>query len=389
MSGRPEPRGPLATYFPAIAVAWLVVATVLFHTSPLDNNGDWTRLDIWLQLPEIITSWFDTTSVEEAEATGGVPSGLRYLPQRFVIFASTIFIWSPAFIFGTSLVDLLFYARRKPMPEGFKEDLSPRLPLGFAVGIGLYATAVMATACVSITGRIWIPVMSAAAAIGLTAYRFYKLPTSQKSWHFATSTGGAMAVFVMLALAGANLPSSDFDVREYHLGGPSEFLERGRVGFLTHNVYTSFPFLTEMLSFEAMKEGVTDLFTPAKEDRPATAKVVLCLFGLATAVCCHKIGTAIAGRAVGSLAALTYITAPWTHRLSTIAYVEGALNFFTAVTALCVVTSASSPMSTSPRRRFGMSLITGLTAGSAAACKYPGLIQVTIPAAVAIAVIQW
>jgi hypothetical protein len=54
--------------------------------------------------------------------------------------------------------------------------------------------------------------------------------------------------FLLLMLFGAMTPSIDFDVKEYHLQGPKEFFQAGRIGFLEHNVYTSFPFLTEMLS---------------------------------------------------------------------------------------------------------------------------------------------
>jgi len=38
-----------------------------------------------------------------------------------------------------------------------------------------------------------------------------------------------------------------YDVLEYHLGGPKEYLETGRIEYLPHNVYTSFPFNVEML----------------------------------------------------------------------------------------------------------------------------------------------
>ena len=53
-------------------------------------------------------------------------------------------------------------------------------------------------------------------------------------------------------LLGGVSPSTDFDVKEYHFEGPKEFFLAGRMQFLPHNVYTSFPFLTEMLTLLGM-----------------------------------------------------------------------------------------------------------------------------------------
>ncbi len=62
----------------------------------------------------------------------------------------------------------------------------------------------------------------------------------------------AVVPFIVLAALAAMLPPFDFDVKEYHLGGPKEWFLDGRVHFLPHNVYTSFPALTEMLSLSTM-----------------------------------------------------------------------------------------------------------------------------------------
>ena len=58
--------------------------------------------------------------------------------------------------------------------------------------------------------------------------------------------------FTIYLLSGAISPPTDFDVREYHLQGPKEWFQQGQITFLPHNVYTSFPFLTEMLSLTGM-----------------------------------------------------------------------------------------------------------------------------------------
>ena len=43
-----------------------------------------------------------------------------------------------------------------------------------------------------------------------------------------------------------------YDVLEYHLGGPKEFFDAGRISFLRHNVYSNFPFNAEMLYLVSM-----------------------------------------------------------------------------------------------------------------------------------------
>ena len=52
---------------------------------------------------------------------------------------------------------------------------------------------------------------------------------------------------------GAMLPTIDFDALEYHLQGPKEYFQAGRIAFLPHNVYTSMPFGVEMLHLLGME----------------------------------------------------------------------------------------------------------------------------------------
>src|SRR5262249_47502340 len=58
--------------------------------------------------------------------------------------------------------------------------------------------------------------------------------------------------FLLAMLLASILPSTDFDVNEYHFQGPKEYFQAGCVKFLEHNVYTSFPFATEMLTLLSM-----------------------------------------------------------------------------------------------------------------------------------------
>ena len=70
------------------------------------------------------------------------------------------------------------------------------------------------------------------------------------------SGGGQGAVFgpfVVAMILAAMLPSIDFDVLEYHLEGPKEYFQSGRISYLPHNVYTNMPFNVEMLHLLAME----------------------------------------------------------------------------------------------------------------------------------------
>ena len=58
--------------------------------------------------------------------------------------------------------------------------------------------------------------------------------------------------FLLLMSLAAMLPTIEFDAIEYHLQGPKEYFQAGRIMFLPHNVYTSMPFNVEMLHLLGM-----------------------------------------------------------------------------------------------------------------------------------------
>lgn len=181
-----------------------------------------------------------------------------------------------------------------------------------------------------------------------------------------------MAPFALCMLLGSALPPVDFDVREYHLQGPKEFYLQGQVRWLPHNVYTSFPFLTEMLSLLSMIVA-NDWYTGAL----AGQSVLMC-FGPLTSLAVFALAHRYAGSRAAWLAALVHVSIPWTYRISTIAYAEGGLTFFLTATVLAV---RLHQLQSWPDRRRGLVFI-GVLAGSAMACKYTGLVLVVIPAVI-------
>ena len=135
--------------------------------------------------------------------------------------------------------------------------------------------------------------------------------------------GLLIAPFLVIMFLGAMLPAIDFDVLEYHLQGPKEYYQAGRIAFLPHNVYTSMPFGVEMLHLLGM-EVLGDWWWGG-----LVGQLLVALYAPAAAV----LIAAAAGRRqprAGWLAAVIYLSTPWIYRLAVIAYVEGPLCFYHA-----------------------------------------------------------
>ena len=228
-----------------------------------------------------------------------------------------------------------------------------------------------------------------------------------------------MLPFLLCYVGGGFLPEVDFDVKEYHFGGPKEWFLAGKISFLPHNVYTSFPFLTEMLTLLGMVL-YGDWYWGA-----LAGKGVLMTFGPLTAL-----GLFVAGRRwfsaqTGIWAALIHLSTPWIYRISIIAYAEGGLTCYLFATLLAVLlfnehlfgqrftregeapaeplglatvgrlsgSAGASPshLGTPPDYEVSQNgrswvILAGFLAGSAMACKYPGVVSVVIPLGLALLV---
>ena len=166
----------------------------------------------------------------------------------------------------------------------------------------------------------------------------------------------------------------DFDVREYHLQGPKEWFSQGQITFLPHNVYTSFPFLTEMLSLTGM------IFIGDWWRGALVGQIVLATFQVLSALSVFSIARRWFCTDVAWLAVLIYLTTPWTLRISLIAYAEGSLAFYLISSTMCALL-----VPLVPGRGISIAVIAGLLAGNAMASKYTGLISVILPTAAVIA----
>jgi hypothetical protein len=200
---------------------------------------------------------------------------------------------------------------------------------------------------------------------------------------------GLAVVFAVILILGALLPPTDFDVREYHLQAPKEFFQLGRIVPLPHNVYANMPLGTEMLSLLAMV-AAGDWWRGA-----LAGKTLIAAMTLLTALGLWAAATRFFSRSAAVAAVVIYLSIPWIAHVSVSGLVEGAsaCYLFLAVFAAILskqasILSKSSPISgkrpADRRRALPLAVLAGYLAGAAAACKYPALLFVVLPLALAI-----
>jgi hypothetical protein len=176
--------------------------------------------------------------------------------------------------------------------------------------------------------------------------------------------------FLVLMALGAMLPTIDFDAIEYHLQGPKEYYQAGRITFLPHNVYTSMPFNVEMLHLLGM-EVLDDWWWGA-----LVGQLLIAAHAPMAAVMIARAATRAGSPRAGWFAAVVYLTTPWVYRLGVLPYVEGPLGYYHAA----LVWAAARAWTESDRLfRRSFWAAGGLLAGGAMACKYPALISAVIP----------
>lgn len=380
------------------ALGWIMLATVFFYVSGLSNNGSVSRMDYWSLVP------FQLMDLVDPEFPSRLPHGWAYMGERiwFTLLAGFVVAGSAGWGWLAMLVSTRFFTGSRSSSEEPPTTLEQvGTELFFAVSIGLAITSTE-TLLVGLAGGLsstlvaaWLLPGCVLAFVGLKSGKWTlgrslgqsirEAWESRNGWTLAAWAG--VMLFLWTFWLGGLSPTTDFDVKEYHLGGPKEYFLTGRIEFLPHNVYTSFPFLTEMLSLAAMTL-VGDWLTGSY-----VATATLSVFGPLTALglwsLCQRWYPPAA-----NWAALIWITVPWTYRLSTIAYVEEAFSCYLLAAFFAVLRAISySPVSDPSRisqpitSRWSLPLdgtsgwwwLAGLSAGAAFGCKYPALLFVVAP----------
>jgi len=374
----PRPRG--AGLLAPFAAVWFIGFTLYFFSQGLPNANA-RRVDLWQESPWLI---LDSILPPLPEPGQVVPnsSGFRFLGQRFDQAA-----WAALVLIGAWHLGSLGL---RAVLRGRSDSLPPSTGLHFALSglVGLSAWSLIVLGC-GLSGLLcrWIFGATLVAFVAAEQWIEHRRPRRQK---ILTTANGlsllgdrprlailclvVMAPFVLATALGSLLPSTDFDVKAYHLVGPKEWFQAGRITFLDNNVYTSFPFLTEMLLLSTMVLS-GDWWTGG-----IAGQLVLASFGLYAAIVVFQLASRF-NRTAGWLAALIYVTTPWAVRISIIAYVEGALAAYLAAALAAFLWSRDGD-----EGRARWTVICGFLAGSAASCKYPGVISALIPFGLAVVV---
>jgi hypothetical protein len=179
--------------------------------------------------------------------------------------------------------------------------------------------------------------------------------------------------FLLVMALGAMLPTVDYDAIEYHLQGPKEYYQAGRIAFLPHNVYTNMPFGVEMLHLLGM-EVLDDWWWGA-----LVGQLLVAGFAPASAAFLALTAGRWGSPRAAWFAAMIYLTTPWIYRLAELPYVEGPLCAYHAALIWALGRAWTCPSPEERRLHVRLWGVVGLLAGGAMACKYPALVSAVLP----------
>ncbi len=189
----------------------------------------------------------------------------------------------------------------------------------------------------------------------------------------------ALAVFYVLSCL---LPAWEFDVLEYHLQAPKEFLQVGHIGFVPHNIYSNMPLATEMhaLAIMLLIGGDTGWWWGGMVGKLVTGSHTLLAAMLVLGFTSRQFGSFI-----GWASASLLLATPACLHASSCGLVDMALGAY-VVAAIWGSRLLSTPGSEHTVPLASRALLVFLLAGTAAACKYTGLVCGLIPVFVLVAI---
>jgi hypothetical protein len=347
-----------------LELSWL--AWFLIEPLPnVNNTGLPTDVAVrrgWLvlkALPQVVPG----TTFRESLLGNGIEelSHVENLPQRVPILLAALLIAAAAIGLG----DLVLRLLRLETGIAFHE----RVVVDFGLGAGFLGVLALMVGRMGWLDPWFVRVgLAVLAGAGLLTSRLWQAPRPKldSSWWWKALLFFPFVVTMILA---SMLPSIDFDVLEYHLAGPKEYFQAGRISYLPHNVYTNMPFNVEMLHLLAM-EVMGDWWWGG-----LSGQLLVALFAPAAAILIGGAAGRLASPRAGWIAALVYLSTPWIYRLAAIAYVEGPLCFYHAA-LIWVLVEGRGVIGAQLMR--GWALL-GLLAGCAMGCKYTGFVSAVIP----------
>jgi len=253
------------------------------------------------------------------------------------------------------------------------------------IGLGAVALAVLGLGVLGLMGFAFIILLMAllglfaGEAVGqlvIVSDRVREFIERRTIFHSGVTL--ALLLVITLNVVRCFVPPLDYDVLEYHLGAPAQYLREGRVAFLPDNVYAAFPSNVEMLFLFALGLKGSAASEISLIQGAALAGLINVAFGLLASLAAGSIAKRVsASPLAGFLAAALVFVFPWTSYLSIRHYVEPGMIFF----ALLAVSAFIDYLSAGDRRQV---LLAGVFAGLSAGCKYPVVLFLVVPMAAAI-----
>ncbi len=174
--------------------------------------------------------------------------GSGFLFNMLSAFAGILVVCAAAAL-GLRLLDLPFLA----LSAGRFASPLERLVLATSLGLGILSLAVFFAGTSGLLNPwLWwsLIVFLLAQGLGLLRSLVRDLASAPAPLHPVAL--GAVVVIAIWCLSHMPLvwsPPLEYDVLEYHLAAPAQFLRDGRVSFLNENIYAAFPENGEMLYF--------------------------------------------------------------------------------------------------------------------------------------------
>ena len=243
-----------------------------------------------------------------------------------------------------------------------------------AIGLSLFSTFLLMLGLSGLAGQCWLVrgLTVIPAIYGTwTLFSHCRPPSAVCRLSFAYCPPSALLVIpYLLAFP---LPPVEYDVVSYHLPGVKETFLTGDFGFRTDSVYTNMPFGAEMYYLWGM------LLYGDWYHGALAGKITVGFAGsLLPAAALFAFGRRFFTSTVGIIAAVLYLTTPWVYYVSATGLIDCvvATYVFLAIYALAVFHDSQQPRS--------LLFLSGFLAGSAVSCKYPALLFVVVPLAVAV-----
>jgi len=261
-----------------------------------------------------------------------------------------------------------------------------RLPLAVGLGLGATSLLVLGLGLIGVLSRpVWLAILGLFLLFGVLSFRRASPDCDQASsssfiaprprWVYAWLL---FVPFLVIALRNAsNAPGFiwaeegyGYDVLEYHLQVPKEYVQQGQISYLPHNVYANFPSNVEMLYLLSM------IVHGESSNLGTVANMIHLCLGVLFVLALWCIGREWSPGA-GMAAAFVGGTVGWLPYLCGLAYVENGMLFFGAL-SLAALLRASLLSASMQDRRLWM-VLSGVFAGFACGCKYPAVPLIAVP----------